>query len=60
MAMRRKVSNYGSSSKCIVLTKEMRELLGIGDEVFITLKDSKLIIEACKNSNNDKTSDKGA
>jgi virulence-associated protein VagC len=46
MALIKKISVYGSSgSKCIVLSKEIRELVDIKEYISITVEDNKLIIE---------------
>lgn len=49
MAIIKKVAKYGSNNcKCIVLSKDIRDLIDIKDYISITVDKNKLIIEAAK------------
>lgn len=56
MALIKKISVYGSSgSKCIVLSKEIRDLVDIKEYISITVEDNKLIIEPVESIENKET-----
>jgi hypothetical protein len=44
MTITKKLNSTGSS-RCLILSKEIRALLGIEEIVKITIKDNKMIIE---------------
>lgn len=52
MPLIKKVSNYGSNKcKCIVLSKDLRDLVNIKDFISITVENNKLIIEPLNEAN---------